>query len=173
MKRLLLALFLAPFAFSPRASFADETKSSYMHYLRGLMLEHQGAFTEAIQEYQTALSLDPQSTFLVEQTVQLALETGRSDIALDLAQRLTKLEPKSHKAFYLLGTVHWSRGEVAPAQAAFEQTLKVNPRFSEAMLALGNLLSAQSPDKAKDYFRDYLKANPEGADEAHYQIALL
>lgn len=169
--RTLLALAVACALAAPL--FADAGKASTMHYMKAILLEHQGNLVEALQEYQAAIALDPNSTYLVEQAVETALEAGKPDVALQLAKRLVELEPQSHKARFVLGNVEWARGEVKAAQAAFEEALKLNPKFSDALLSLGNLLSSQSPAKAREYFDRYLSTNPDNAAEAHYQLALL
>ncbi|MBI4422225.1 MAG: tetratricopeptide repeat protein [Elusimicrobia bacterium] len=165
-------LFLAA-CLVPASAFADANKASTMHYMKAVLLEQRGNVVEALQEYQAAIALDPQSSFLVEQAVEAALEAGKQDVAITMAKRLIELDPQSHKARLLLGNVEWARGNVPGAQAAFEEALKLNPRFSEAMLSLGSLLSAQSPDKARTYLQDYLASNPENAGEAHFSLAML
>ncbi|MBI5201207.1 MAG: tetratricopeptide repeat protein [Elusimicrobia bacterium] len=152
---------------------ADADKASTMHYMKAVLLEHQGNILEALQEYQAAIALDPTSSFLVEQAVETALEAGKPDVALEMAKKLVALDPKAHKSHFLLGNVQWARGDAAGAQAAFEEALKINPKFSEAMLSLGNLLSSQSPKRAREYFEKYLATNPENAAEAHYQLGIL
>ncbi len=154
-------------------AFADADKASTMHYMKAVLLEHQGNILEALQEYQAAIALDPASSFLVEQAVEAALEAGKPDVALEMAKKLVALDPKAHKSYFLLGNVQWARGDAAAGQAAFEEALKLNPKFSEAMLSLGNLLSSQSPKKAREYFERYLATNPENASEAHYQLGIL
>src|SRR5208282_3889861 len=116
---------------------------------------------------------DPRSPYILEQAAQLAIEVGQPDKALSFAQRYVAIDPNTAKAHILLGQVRWARGETSEAQQAFEAALKSDPKSSEAMFALGHLLTAQSPEKAKHYFEKYLTANPDNSAEAHYQIALV
>ncbi len=163
----------AAFLFCGASAHASANKRSTMHYMRALLLEHQGNFAEALQEFRAAVASDPQSGYLVEQAVGLALRTGRADVALELAQHLVRIEPKSASARCLLGQVFWARGQMSEAKGAFEEALKLNERLPEALLALGNLLSAKSPAKAREYLQRYIAANPENAAQAHYQLAIL
>ncbi|MEE8424421.1 MAG: tetratricopeptide repeat protein [Elusimicrobiota bacterium] len=166
MKSLLLALLLLP-----AASHAE--KASYKYYLKALLLTNQGSYTEALLEYEAALQIDPQSAFMYEQAAELALETGRVDRALEFSKRLAELSPNNARAYYLLGNVHWARGEWRQSKEAFEKTLKIKPDYQEALFALGNLLGSQSPDEARKYLNKYLKENPHNASQAEYQIAAI
>lgn len=172
MRRYSLALLLLPAVFlaSPAAA---STKDAAMHYLKALLLSHQGEHEQALAEFEAALELDPQSSFMYQQAAELALETGRTDKALGLAERFVGLSTGNPSAHLLLGNVRWARGDGLGAQEAFEKTIELRPGDKEALFALGSLLSSQSPGKAKDYFTQYLATNPENASEAEFQIALL
>jgi tetratricopeptide (TPR) repeat protein len=152
---------------------AASQKASYRHYLKAMLLANQGSFSEALREYEAALELDPESAFMYEQAAELALEIGRTDRAVELSQRFAALAPNDPQAHFLLGNVHWARGEFEEARAAFEKTLEIRPDFQEALFTLGNLLSAQSPAAAVEYLERYLKKNPDNASDAEYQIAVI
>jgi tetratricopeptide (TPR) repeat protein len=162
----LSGLLLAPAAIA-------STKASYKHYLKAVLLTNRGQYGEALRSYEAALTLDPESSFLYKNAAELALETGQVDKALALAERFAELSPENPSAYHLMGNVRWARGELEAAQAAFEKTIELKPGHDDALFALGNLLGAQSPDEAKRYLDDYLKANPDDASEALYQIALI
>lgn len=149
------------------------TKAATMHYLKALLFQRQGDYAHALQEYETAVQLDPQSGYIMEQAAELALEAGQADRALDLAERLIGVDPKNPKARLLSGNIHWARGDLSRAQRAFEDALRIDPKHSDALFALGNLLNAQSPEKARRYFQDYLSSSPERPAEAYYQMALV
>lgn len=144
-----------------------------MHYLKALLHSHQGEHVQALQEYEAALELDPQSAFMYQQAAELALETGRTDKALELAGRFVRLSTGNPAAHLLLGNIRWARGDGLGAQESFEKTLELRSGDKDALFALGNLLSSESPEKAKEYFQQYLAVNPENASEAEFQIALL
>ncbi|MBI5243531.1 MAG: tetratricopeptide repeat protein [Elusimicrobia bacterium] len=182
------ALFAAPFL--GRAAQAS-TKASYMHYLKALLLANQGSHEGALKEYEEALELDPQSAFMYQQAAELALQMGRLDKARELADRFLKLDPGNPDAVLLEGNVAWAQGDLPAAQASFERVLELkgegrgvkvstgaaaaegNGAYKQALFALANLLSAESPEKAKKYFEQYLIDNPDNASEAEYQIALI
>ncbi|MFH1726395.1 MAG: tetratricopeptide repeat protein [Elusimicrobiota bacterium] len=172
MKKSLFSLLILACLLSP-SGLSAATKAAYMHYLKALLLSNQSQYAEALREYEAALELDAQSAFMCQQAAELALGMGRTERALEFAGRFVELSPEDPEAHHLLGSVHWARGDVDRAKAAFEKTLELNPGHQDALLALGNLLSAQSPDTAKKYLRDYIAENPEDASEAEYHIALM
>jgi tetratricopeptide (TPR) repeat protein len=166
----LLALLLVP------ASAAASTKPSYEHYLKALLLSNQGSYEAALKEYEQALELDPHSAFMYQQAAELALEIGRIDKARELADRFSQLAPENPEASLLRGNVAWAQGDAKTAREAFEKAAdaKGSPEIQrKALFALGSLLSAESPEKAKKYLERYLASSPENASEAEYQIALI
>lgn len=170
MRRLALSALLLLSGAAPAAASA---KASYLHYLKALLLSGQGSLPEALREYEAALALDPQSAFVYQQAAELALEMGLTDRAKELAQRFARLEPKNPQAHLLVGNVLWASGDGAGSQAAFETALKLKPGWTEALFALAGLLGAQSPEKSKARFEQYLQAGGENPAEAHYQVALI
>ncbi|MBI4386416.1 MAG: tetratricopeptide repeat protein [Elusimicrobia bacterium] len=157
---------------APHVTAAD-TKTATMHYMKALLLQHQGQVDAALDEYEQASKIDSQSAFIIEQAAELALEGGRPARALDWAQRLVALDSKRAKSWLVMGNVRWARGEISLARKSMEEALRLDPKFPEAMLALGNLLNVESPESAKQYFQEYIHLNPERAPDAHYQIALV
>lgn len=169
MNRLLIAALLAAVSTPVFAA----SKSAYQHYLKALLHTNQGQYSEAMQEYEAALDLDPQSSTMYQQAAQLALEMGDASRAFTLAKRFSDLSPENPEAYLLLGQVNWAKGDSDAARKAFEKALELKPGYSEALFALGNLLGAHSPDDAKKYLESYVKENPDDAAEALYQIAML
>lgn len=174
MKTLFVLLLLAPApALRAEPPVAKAVKSAQMSYLRGMLLERRGSYAEALASYEEALTHDPDSAFIAREAAELALEMGAADKALRWALRVLELEPKSAGAHVLLGRVHWARGDNKAAEAAFEEALKLDPRSSESIFSLGNLLSTHSLERARALLQKFLDQNPAHAAEAHFQIAKL
>ncbi|MFA6091364.1 MAG: tetratricopeptide repeat protein [Elusimicrobiota bacterium] len=170
------SLFALLFALCSPA-YCASAKASYEHYLKALLLSNQGGYDAALQEYEKAVELDPQSAFVLQQAAELAMEMGRLDKAQAFAVRLSSIAPESTEAALLQGHVSWAVGDLPAAQSSFERVLARSGAPAEAsrraLFALGSLLSAQSPEKAKKYFERTLASNPENASEVEYQLALI
>jgi len=69
---------------------------------------------------------------------QLAL-----DDALVEAQRVQELQPLSSEAYWLLAIVHSERGEWLDAEAAFRQTVRLDPSHADAQEGLAKALEEQ------------------------------
>lgn len=146
-------------------------KSAQRHYLRGTLHEHRGDYVAAMQEYEAALSYDPNSAYICKEAADLALDMGDIDAAKKLARRLLTIDGKSAEAYMLIGRTHWASDELDSAQEAFETALKLAPQSSETILSLGALLSEHSPQKARELLIRFVKERPAEAAEAHYQLA--
>ncbi|MEK7859124.1 MAG: tetratricopeptide repeat protein [Elusimicrobiota bacterium] len=179
MTRLTAAALLAAALLCPAGpAFAGSeddgsTKSAQMHYLKGSLLEKRGAYAEALQEYEEALTFDPASSYITRETIELALEIGNAPKALQWALRLVELDPKNAQSFILMGRVRWAGGDPEAAEKAFQEALKLDPQSAESIFSLGNLLSAKSPEKARALLQRFLDSNPDSAAEALYQISKL
>ncbi|MBI3554291.1 MAG: tetratricopeptide repeat protein [Elusimicrobia bacterium] len=176
MRKILLSLTLAcaaPAAAGVEAPRAEAQKSAQMEYMRGMLLEHRGDYAEALKAYESALAFDPDSVYICREAAGLALEVGQMDKAFRWAGRVVSLEPGSAEAHLLLGRVQWAKGDTEAAEASFEEALKLDPKSAESIYSLASLLSAKSPQKARELLERFLGANPAQAGEAHFQIAKL
>lgn len=68
---------------------------------------------------------------------------GRSDEALMRVQKAIEGDPKSIYAHYALGQLYRERGDIAAADKAFREVLRLNPRAVPAQVELSRLQLAQ------------------------------
>ncbi|MBI4677381.1 MAG: tetratricopeptide repeat protein [Elusimicrobia bacterium] len=152
---------------------AGASRLAKMHFFKGSMLEKRQALALALKEYEAAFSYDPKSAFICQQAARVALEIDSATAAESWVARLAAIEPDGVESKMLRGRVLWASGRMDEAEGAFQEALKLDPKSSETVLALGGLLAARSPEKAKQLFARYMDDNPDDAAEAHYQIGLL
>jgi len=79
------------------------------------------------------------SNDLIKQGVQ-ALRDGNNDKALQLFTQAEKLDPNSHKPHYFIASALERLGKTDSAKVQYNLALKVQPKYSEALTGLGNLL---------------------------------
>ncbi|MBU2572527.1 MAG: tetratricopeptide repeat protein [Elusimicrobia bacterium] len=167
LSAILLLLNFAPV----RAEASD--KSSYLHFVNGLVLERKGNYDLALQEYKTTMLLDPQSVFVYKQALNLALHTGRVAEAEEWAKYVVSADSACSDNRVLYGNVQWAKGNLEGARASFEKAAALDNENFEAVYQLASLWSAKDPDKAAEYLRRYLVLKPDEAPNVYYQLALL
>jgi putative PEP-CTERM system TPR-repeat lipoprotein len=85
--------------------------------------------------------------------------------ALESAQNLSKIEPNSAVTQYLLASAFWQNGEIKHMRTSLEASLKLDPKFSRARLAMVRLLAQENKnDEAKKYL-EAIKAELPANDE--------
>lgn len=172
MRPALLAVLLAVPGFSAPTEQAG-SQQAQRHYLKASLLERRGAYAEALEEFEKALALDPQSAFLAGEAAELALEVEDWGRAEKWARRRLELAPKDAKSQLALGRVQWAKGRHADAEASLEQALRLDPSSAETAFGLVELVSAKDPKKARAILERFLKANPEQAAQTLHELAKL
>ncbi|HOW26970.1 MAG TPA: tetratricopeptide repeat protein [Elusimicrobiota bacterium] len=153
-----------------RPGAAAPTEESYDHFLRGLIQERHGRMEEAWEEYENVLKIDPEATIVYEILSAIAMRTNRMDRALEMARKVVDTKPDDTHSYLVLGRVHLARGEVSLADEAFQRALEINPDDNESLLYAAHLKTTHEPEEALDYYRRYLKNNPDSL-EAQGRIA--
>jgi Tfp pilus assembly protein PilF len=134
------------------------------YYYRGLAFENTGQPEKAVEDYNTAIALDPdyREAFMSRGS---ALETmGRLDSALDDLNRAIALGP-TYKAFFNRGVILEKMGRIGEAIADYLSAIALNPSGYDAYLAVaGSYGKAGSFDKATEYFSRCIAMNPKDAN---------
>lgn len=115
-------------------------------FLLGVALRADGKTSEARKEFEAALSRDPAYADALAQLVSLDLGDGRSDVALERAQRQVALAPRAGRLYYVLGVVQEARREWTRAEAAYLEAIRYEPKAPAGYLALGRLYARRGKD---------------------------
>jgi tetratricopeptide (TPR) repeat protein len=98
---------------------------------------------------------------------------GRFDEAKTYFQRGIALDPHSSTCLFNLGFIAERQGDAVAAERYFKETLKYNPKYSDALLELANLHSAAKRlSQAEELLRRYVKVAPEPAN-GYYKLAMI
>lgn len=93
--------------------------------------------------------------------VQQLLRQGRPDQALAVAQKIVAAAPQQPDGHYLLSAVLYGMGDKAAAQAALEQSLKLDSFHLPTLQTLASLdLAAKQPQRAIQRYQDLLAKRP-------------
>lgn len=130
-----------------------------------------GKSDKAIEEFQKLIQLDPSArsyTFMGLSYRHL----GRFDEARKYFEEGLKREPTNAACLYNIGYIEERQGDTKAADEKFQQSLRSNPDFSDALLELANLrVKDKKYPEAIELLRRYVKvAHDPGA--GYYKLAM-
>jgi tetratricopeptide (TPR) repeat protein len=126
----------------------EKAPSSFrVNQLSAEILETQGQYAEAAEEYQKAIAKNPRALNLHFQLARALLNSSHAPETLDRALQEIEAElalnPYDAVATYQAARILQVREHPAEADARYEQALKLRPDFVEALCALGTLRNEQ------------------------------
>ena len=99
-------------------------------------------------------------------------DPGHFEIALAGYRRALEIDPDLVPALINLANIHYSRNEIAEAQALYERAIALESDVFEAHFNLGNIFHDLARyAEARTCYRDALRLNPTYAD-AHFYLAV-
>jgi tetratricopeptide (TPR) repeat protein len=138
-------------------------------YNRGIELASAGNFGEAVEQFQRALSIDPQ---MLDASFNLAVtyqKLGLNVKAIPLLRSLVEREPEHAAYLFALGHSLFHAGAYGEAKDVFGRTLEIDPTHRRALFSLAVVHEKRGErDEALRRWNEYLALDPEGAwaDEA-------
>ena len=153
---------------------ALQTKESpQFRTVLGMSLLRSGQVGDAMKELEIAYKGDPTQLQAAVSLVSIYMRTGQAAKAVDMAEKLIKLQPGNPEFHNMLGTARAQNGNAAGAKAAFEQSSALDAKLVAPQLNLARLdISAQSYDAATARLNVILKANEKNT-EAMYELAAI
>lgn len=131
-----------------------------------------GKADKAIDEFQALIDLDPSArsyTFMGLSYRHL----GRFDEARKYFEEGLKRDPKNAACLFNIGFIEERQGNTAAADDKFQQALRSNPNFSEALLELAKLRTKDKKyGEAGDLLRRYVKVSRDPAP-GYYKLAMI
>src|SRR5581483_9913747 len=125
-----------------------------------------------IDEFKTLINLDPSArsyTFMGLSYRHL----GRFDEARKYFEEGLKRDPKNVACLFNIGFIEERQGDTSGAEDNFQQALRLNPNFPEALLELANLRTKDKKySEAADLLRRYVKVSPSPAP-GYYKLAMI
>ena len=124
-----------------------------------------GRVTGAYERIARVLEKDQASLYALLAKSAFLLSDRRLEEALSIAALTVETYQDSSSALFILGRVQAARHQTAAAIAAFEGVLRVNPRATDAKMALAGLhLATGRPDTSLGLAREVVASNPENIE---------
>ncbi len=146
----------------------DAKAEAYYYYCIARMHERQFEATQAIESYEEAARLDPESAYPHVALASLYQRTRQLDMALEAVKHAIELEPDVAAAQRILGMLYFAMlrnggsPELAPqAIDAFRETVRLDPGDMDSRSSLARLLLASRlPDEAKEHLEEIVRFAP-------------
>jgi len=127
----------------------------------GMSLAMQGKRSEARQEFEKALSLEPGYLDGLTHLVALTVAEKQVDAAIDRVKKQIPLAPKSGGHEALLGELYLLKGDSKSAEAVLQRAIDLDPRLLGPYIMLGNIYArAGQFDQALARLDQAAKTNP-------------
>lgn len=151
---------------------AEKTERASMpiHYLMALDEYRLKDFPAALEQFRTALEIDPKDALATYYQGLTQLEMGDLDAAAVSFSRALELDPTNFSAAYNLGAVELKKNQVQDALNEFHRAVEINPDYALGYVALGELeLYLKRTDEAVHDLERAVELAP-GSRRAHYNL---
>ncbi|MBH0201194.1 MAG: tetratricopeptide repeat protein [Nitrospira sp.] len=118
------------------ALLASRKDHPFVHGLLGEVLSLTREYEAAASHYREAVRLNPKWMTPWINWATLSLSRKKPDVAVQVLEEGLKANPESEELYMLLASAHSEQGQIDRAMAAYETTLRLNPRN---LLAANNL----------------------------------
>ena len=131
-----------------------------------------GKVDKAVDVFQRLVAVEPSARSYA--FVGLAYRNlGRFDEAKQYFDRGLKLDPHNSSCLFNLGFIAERQGDIATADARFQEVLKFNPNYSDALLELANLRMTQKKlPEAAELLRRFVRVSKNPAT-GYYKLAIV
>jgi tetratricopeptide (TPR) repeat protein len=129
-------------------------------------------FDKAVEEFKKVIAIEPSapSYALLGLSFQ---RLGRFDEAKQSFQLGLKLDPHNRACLFNLGLIAVRQGDSAGAEAKFQEVLRLDPDYADALLELANLrIAGKKFPEAADLLRKYVKVSRNPAT-GYYKLAMV
>ncbi|MBD2103005.1 tetratricopeptide repeat protein [Leptolyngbya sp. FACHB-261] len=150
-----------------------KTYVSQRYYNLGLALQNQQKLDEAIDLYERALQLDPNSAETYNNLGMILQKRGQLDEAIHLYQKGLQIEPIFTGLYNNLGIALQEQGKLDEAMAYYEKVLQFDSNDTKTYLNIGRLRKDQKRiEEAISSYQSALRADYECA-EAHSYLGMM
>ncbi|HSH20722.1 MAG TPA: ammonia-forming cytochrome c nitrite reductase subunit c552, partial [Draconibacterium sp.] len=148
-------------------SVVTRTDDWSSHYNLGLFYQNRGEANNALESYEVAARLYPESLMPLINSSVLYSYIGNTAKAEENLQKVIAIDPENEAANLNLGLLLAEQGRINEAEQALRTALKVNPKQAVAAYNLSVITSQQSMNDAIDFAKIAADAVPEDPKYAY------
>ena len=150
---------------------APKTAIAYSNL--GTVYFAQGLIDKALENFETALTINPVSADIHYNLCQIYLRKDSVEEAMEHCQIAVRLRPENFKMHYALGIVSRQKGQIDEAVKYFHRSLRLNPLWANAYNQLGTIYAIKGEkDTAIMHLEKAVALKPAYA-QAHYNLGLV
>jgi len=131
------------------------------HYNLGIFYQNQNDPSKALESYENAARLYPESLMPLINSSVLYSYIGNQAKAEENLRKVIAIDPVNEAANLNLGLLMAEQGKMAEAEKALKTTIQVNPKQAVAAYNLSVITASRSMNEAVDYARIAAEAMPE------------
>ena len=137
------------------------------HYVLGITYQNLGKLDQAILEYRTSLTYNPDYAASRNNLANLYDKMGKTSLAITEYKTAIRLDPSYEKPYYNLAVIFHNGGDLDRAIQYYLQALEVNPYYELARLNLGRAYHKKGlAEEARKEWRRVLELNPGNREAA-------
>ena len=147
--------------------FEDELRinPAEAHYNLGYALLRKGRTSEAMDQYEQALRINPDYAEVHNNLASALVMTGRPSEAIDQCKEALRIDPTYAHAHNNLGNALAQTGRASEAIDHYQQTLRMNPNSADAHSNLGAALAQMGRIfEAIEELKAAVRINPDNID---------
>jgi tetratricopeptide (TPR) repeat protein len=127
---------------------------------------------KAIEEFKVVIAAEPSARSYASLGLSY-MRLGRFDEAKQSFSEGLKLDPRNPSCLFNLGLISERQGDNAGAEARFQEVLRLNPDFADALLEVANLrIASKRNAEAAELLRKYVKVSRSPAT-GYYKLAMV
>lgn len=144
---IVLTLLIIPFIFKTRkveVELCTSPNDAKSHNSLGLELAKSGNINQAIKEFKSALSMNPEFNDAANNLALAHLSLGEIDVAKEILEKLLEKSPNFSQAINNLGVIYLKEENFDEAETNFSRAIEIDPMYEKAYVNLTRTLIEQN-----------------------------